>query len=259
MKNAASSEGGDIGSDHEASRQATFVRPPQSLVVRFGKWVRDPINAWFASQSTIPTKPVVDSSHLPALAQITPHWKVIREEAAHLLMDQGAIPAFGKISPDHRRIASDGKWKSHFFEGYGYKATANREACPQTAALLDKIPGLVSAFFSIMDGDTHVPRHRGLTKAWLNCHLPIIVPRAPGRCEMQVANQTVQWREGEWLVFDETFPHEVWNTTGELRVVLMLQVRRPMRWPGKALAKAIYTAIRHTGFVQDVRRALDSR
>lgn len=258
MKNVVSAEGGDTGSEREALGKEAYVRPPQSPIVRFGKWLRDPINAWFASQSTIPTTPVVDSSHLHALKKIAPHWQVIRDEAAALLLHADNIPAFGKISPDHRRIASDGKWKSHFFEGYGFKALANCEACPRTAALLDEVDGLVVAFFSVMDGDTHVPRHRGLTKAWLNCHLPIIVPRAPGRCEMQVAEQTVQWREGEWLVFDETFPHEVWNQTGEPRVVLMLQVRRPMRWPGRIIARAIYEVIRRTGFVQDIRRAVGS-
>ena len=184
------------------------------------------------------------------------NWRVIRQELEVLLAGEEEIPHFGKISPDHRRIANGPQWKSFFFEGYGFKSAQNCAKCPQTAKLLDAIPGLVVAFFSIMDGDTHVPRHRGLTKAWLNCHLPLIVPTNPGRCEMQVGDQIVNWREGEWLVFDETYPHEVWNETGQQRVVLMLQVRRPMRWPGRALARTIFEMIRRTSFVQDVRRAI---
>lgn len=248
--------GGEAGSGVGTAGRATYVRPKQSALVRLGKRLRDPVNAWFARQSSIATDPVVDAGDVPALEPLAREWQAIRREAQALLAGREDIPDFGKISPDHRRIANGPQWKSFFFEGYGFRSAANRAKCPRTAELLDGIPGLVVAFFSIMDGDAHVPRHRGLTKAWLNCHLPLIVPTNPGRCEMQVADETVRWREGEWLVFDETFPHEVWNDTGQPRVVLMLQVRRPMRWPGRTMARTIYEIIRRTGFVQDVRKAV---
>ncbi|WP_284126362.1 aspartyl/asparaginyl beta-hydroxylase domain-containing protein [Parerythrobacter aestuarii] len=233
-----------------------YVRPKQTRLVRFGKSIRAPVNAWFAKQSLIPTSPIIDAEHLPALAVNETEWRAIRDEAAALLAGREDIPAFGKISPDHRRIASGPQWKSFFFEGYGFRSEKNRALCPATAAFLDRIPGLVVGFYSIMAGDTHVPRHRGLTKAWLNCHLPLVVPKNPGRCEIDVDGTLHQWREGEWFVFDETFAHEVWNDTGQSRVVLMLQVRRPMRWPGRMAARTIYELIRRTGFVQDVRQAL---
>ncbi|WP_160778208.1 aspartyl/asparaginyl beta-hydroxylase domain-containing protein [Parerythrobacter jejuensis] len=248
--------GGEAGSGVEDAGRTAYVRPRQSVLVRFGKRIRDPVNAWFARQSLIATDPVVEAAALPAIQPLSHSWRVIQREAQALLDGQEDIPDFGKISPDHRRIANGPQWKSFFFEGYGFKSAANRSKCPHTAELLDGIPRLVVAFFSIMDGNAHVPRHRGLTKAWLNCHLPLVVPDRPGRCEMQVADRTVHWHEGEWLVFDETYPHEVWNDTGQPRIVLMLQVRRPMRWPGRALARAIYEAIRRTGFVQDVRKAV---
>lgn len=235
---------------------ATYVRPRQSPLVRFGKSLRDPVNTFFARQSRIPTEPVIDAAHLPELAVSSQEWAAIRDEAAALLAGRADIPPFGKISPDHRRIASGPQWKSFFFEGYGFQSAQNRALCPHTAAYLNRIPGLVVAFYSIMAGDTHVPRHRGLTKAWLNCHLPLLMPTNPGRCEIDVAGDIHHWREGEWFVFDETFEHEVWNDTGQPRVVLMLQVRRPMRWRGRLAARSIFAIIRRTSFVQDVRQAL---
>ncbi len=244
----------DSHADHPAHE--VYVRPRQSALVRLGKRLRDPINAFFAGQSLIPTDPVLEASHLPGLALGREEWLAIKSEAEALLAARNEIPAFGKISPDHRRIASGPQWKSFFFEGYGFQSNANRALCPKTAAFLDRIPGLVVAFYSIMAGDTHVPRHRGLTKAWLNCHLPLVVPTAPGRCEIDIAGAHYQWHEGEWLVFDETFHHEVWNDTGQRRVVLMLQVRRPMRWMGRFVSRLIYATIRRSGFVQDVRRAV---
>ncbi|QYJ07084.1 aspartyl/asparaginyl beta-hydroxylase domain-containing protein [Qipengyuania flava] len=233
-----------------------YVRPKQSALIRMGKRLRNPVNRWFARQSLVGDDPILPASHLPCLTDLERNWHIVRQELAPLLAERSAIPAFGKLSPDHRRIANSSAWKSFFFEGYGFKARTNRARCPQTAAMLDEIPGLVVAFFSIMEPGTHVPRHRGLTKAWLNCHLGIAVPKGPGRCEMEVNGEPVRWREGEWMVFDETNPHEVWNETEEPRVVLFLQVRRPMRWPGRMAARLLYAIIRRTGFVQDVKKAI---
>lgn len=247
------------GSNDNASppdARERYVRPKQSALIRMGKRLRDPVNRWFARQSLIGDEAILDPANLPCLQDLERNWHIVRQELAPLLAERSAIPAFGKLSPDHRRIANTSAWRSFFFEGYGFKARANRARCPQTAAMLDEIPGLVVAFFSIMEPGTHVPRHRGLTKAWLNCHLGIAVPKGPGRCEMEVNGEPVGWREGEWMVFDETNPHEVWNETHEPRVVLFLQVRRPMRWPGRMAARLLYAIIRRTGFVQDVKKAI---
>lgn len=246
------------GTGPAAGEPERFVRPVQGPLIRFGKRIRDPVNAFFARQSLIPVEPVVEPGHMPALAIERGQWEAIREEAARVLAGREEVPPFGRISPDHRRIAPGPQWKSYFFEGYGFRSERNRADCPHTAAFLDRIDGLVVAFYSIMDGDTHVPRHRGLARSWLNCHLPLIVPTAPGRCEIEVAGRPYRWREGEWFVFDETFEHEVWNTTGQPRVVLMLQVRRPMRRLGRAGARTIYEMIRRTSFVQDVRRNIEA-
>jgi beta-hydroxylase len=247
------------GSNDNASppdARERYVRPKQSALIRMGKRLRDPVNRWFARQSLVGDDPILPASHLPCLADLERNWHIVRQELAPLLAERSAIPAFGKLSPDHRRIANTSAWKSFFFEGYGFKAQANRARCPQTAAMLDRIPGLVVAFFSIMEPGTHVPRHRGLTKAWLNCHLGICVPKGPERCEMEVNGKPVRWHEGEWMVFDETNPHEVWNESEEPRVVLFLQVRRPMRWPGRLAAGVLFQIIRRTGFVQDVKKAI---
>ncbi|WOE76229.1 aspartyl/asparaginyl beta-hydroxylase domain-containing protein [Alterisphingorhabdus coralli] len=234
-----------------------YVRPKQSAIVRLGKRLRAPLNRFLERQSLTTTEPIVPSDTLKGLDILQHNWRAVQAEALALLQQRDNIPAFGKISPDHRRIANGPQWKSFFFEGYGFRSPGNCTQCPKTAALLRQIPGLVVAFYSIMEGDTHVPRHKGLTKAWLNCHLPLVLPHAAGRCEMRVDDSiTVRWTEGEWLVFDETYPHEVWNDTGEPRVVLMLQVRRPMRWPGRLIAKVLYETVRRTSFVQDIRRAI---
>jgi beta-hydroxylase len=229
----------------------------QTLAVRFGRAMRDPVNGWLAKQSLMGDDPFVDPQELPGLVELGRHWRTIREELHPLLAQRDRIPAFRDISPDHRRIATDTRWKSFFLEGYGFRAEENCARCPQTMALLKNVPGLVVAFFSIMEPGTQVPPHRGVTKAWYNCHLGLVVPE--GQVGIEIAERRVGWREGEWIVFDETNRHRVWNETAQSRVVLFLQVRRPMRWPGRLAAKVLYHMIRHSSFVQDVRRSLSAR
>lgn len=228
----------------------------QALIVRLGKRLRDPVNRWLARQSRIGNDAFFDPSVVTGLERLQPHWRAIREELQGLLAQRDDIPPLGEISPDHRRIATTTKWKSFFFKGYGFRSDPNCALCPRTAELIDQVPGVVVAFYSIMEPGTHVPPHRGLTKAWLNCHLGLMVPTGSERCEIEVDGMLAQWHEGEWLVFDETYRHEVWNETGEPRVVLFLQVRRPMRLAGRLVASLIYRIVRMTTFVQDARKAI---
>lgn len=234
-----------------------YSRPRQPLHVRGFKRMRPALNRWLARQSLVGDTVTIDPARIEGLDRLAREWRTIRGELLALLAQPARIPAFGEISPDHRRIARDARWQSFFFEGYGYRSRDNCAACPQTARLLSEVPDLVVAFFSIMRAGTHVPRHRGLSKAWLNCHLPLLVPKGEGKCEMEIGGQVLRWREGEWQVFDETYPHEVWNETEEDRVVLFLQVRRPMRPAGRLFARALHSAIRHSSFVQDVRKTQD--
>ena len=233
-----------------------FVQPRQSAMVRFGKRLRDPVNAFLADQSLIGDQAVHDAAVVPGLEEIRPQWQSIRDELLPLMHERESILPLGKISPDHRRIASTPAWKSYFFSGYGWHSRANRAICPQTSQAIDSVPGMVVAFFSIMEPGTHVPRHRGLTKAWLNCHLPLIVPDDGGRCEIAINGEFHRWEQGQWLVFDETFEHEVWNLSSQPRVVLFLQVQRPMGAAGRLASKAIYHGIRNSSFVGDARSAI---
>ncbi|RZM26456.1 MAG: aspartyl/asparaginyl beta-hydroxylase domain-containing protein, partial [Sphingomonas sp.] len=161
-------------------------------------------------------------------------------------------PSLATISPDHRAIAEVGKWRSFFLWGYGYPIDDNLARCPRTRDIVERIPGLNSAFFSILAPGTHIPEHRGVTKGLITCHLGLIVPRA-GNLRMRVHDRVVRWAEGETLVFDDTYPHEVWNDTDETRVVLLVQFERPLRNPGKWIADLFLGIVRRSAFVQEAR------
>ena len=230
--------------------------PPLPPLFRIGKRLRHRISAIIARSSRVGNDPVLDPALFPWIPELEARWPEIREEVDRLLARQEGIPPLADISPDHRRIAPPDKWKSFFLYGYGYSHEENLRRCPKTAEAVAKVPGLNSAFFSILTPGAHIPRHRGVTKAILTAHLGLIVPRKREDCRMQVADEMLTWEEGRVLVFDDTYFHEVWNDTGEMRVILLIQFRRPTGWLGRKVGDLFLGAVRRSRFVQDARSSL---
>ena len=230
-------------------------QPRRPAIIRYGKKLRPYLDGMIARSSLVPNDPVLDPALFPWTAILRESWQAIRDEALAVMQDSAAIPALRRISPDHARIAEDDSWRSFFLVGYGERIEENLARCPATAAVLAQVPGLNSGFLSILKPGTHIPRHRGVTKGLLTCHLGLQVPDGPIR--MQVGDRTVGWAEGQTLVFDDTWPHEVWNDTAATRIVLLIQFERPLHRAGRALARAFLGGIRRSPFVREARDNLN--
>ncbi|TPG43770.1 aspartyl/asparaginyl beta-hydroxylase domain-containing protein [Sphingomonas koreensis] len=237
-----------------APLQAERNRP---LIVRLGKQLRGVFDRLIAASSLVPNDAVLDVRAFPWTAELRDRWQAIRREAIDVALRGDAAPSLATISPDHRSIAEIGKWRSFFLWGYGYAIEDNLARCPQTAALVSAIPGLNTAFFSILAPGTHIPDHRGVTKGLITCHLGLIVPR-DGDVRMRLGDRVVRWAEGETLVFDDTYHHEVWNETSGTRVVLLIQFERPLKHPGKWFADFFLGFVRRSAFVQEARANIRS-
>ncbi len=232
------------------------VLPKRSLLYRLLKRNRFRLNAFAASFSQIPNDPVLDAAQFDWAKAIAKHWEDIRDEALAIYAHRDAIPPLRKISADHRRIATDDAWRSFFLIGYGNVVEDNIARAPRTTALVRQIPLLNSAFFSILEPGAHIVRHRGVSKSFFTAHLGLSVPRDHKNCVMQVEDQNLHWRAGQWAIFDDTYEHEVWNRTDEPRIILLCQVGRPLRAPGSWLARAFEWYLRRSPFVTEARREL---
>ena len=84
--------------------------------------------------------------------------------------------------------------------------------------------GMGETIFSRLAPGTHLAAHCGPSNFRLRCHLGLLVP--PG-ATIRVGGETRAWREGEVLVLDDAFEHEVWNDSGEPRVILIVDVWHP--------------------------------
>lgn len=231
---------------------AETYEPPRPWIINIGKRLRPMVDNVVARNSDVSNDPVLDPSAFGYTADLERHWETIRDEALAISVQPDRVPALDEISPDHQGIAPAGMWRSFFLFGYGYPVEDNLARCPKTAEIVSRIPGLNSAFFSILKAGTHIPDHRGVTKGLITCHLGLSVPEE-GDCRMRVHDQIVRWENGKTLVFDDTYRHEVWNDTESTRVILLVQTKRPTRFPGNMIGGLFLWAVKHTPFVKEAR------
>ena len=232
----------------------TLKRPVRAFVKRNGKRLVRKVAATQARQSTVPNTPKIANSYFPFLRAFEDEWRTIRAEAEAVLAFRDAIPGFQEVSPDQYRLATGKSWRTHFLYGFGERLATNTKLTPRTAELLEQVPNLQTAMFSILAPGYHIPAHTGVTKGILRAHLGLIVPDDWARCRIRVADTVTAWRPGETFVFDDTYEHEVWNETDQERVILIFDFDRPMRPLGRALNKAVVAGVKRTAFYKDPRR-----
>ena len=72
-------------------------------------------------------------------------------------------------------------------------------------------------------------RHRDPYAGSVRYHLGLVTPADP-KCYIDVDGKQYYWRDGEEVIFDETYIHYAKNGTDVSRIVLFCDVERPMRF-----------------------------
>jgi aspartyl/asparaginyl beta-hydroxylase (cupin superfamily) len=174
----------------------------------------------------------------------------IRAELDEVLLETHKLPNFQDISPDQVAITTDARWKTFFFKTYGVDLDKNLRRCPRTAEALEFIPGLTTAFFSILAPGKVIPPHRGPYNGVLRYHLGLRVPAFDETCAIRVNGEMRHWAEGKSLVFDDSFQHDAWNRTEHWRVVLFVDFMRPLPFFASIANRAMMAIISRTPFVR---------
>lgn len=220
-------------------------------ILWLGRKSRRAFDRLMIGSSKVGDPEVFPATIFPWIARLQAEVPTIQAELSAVMAGEERLPGVEEISPDHSRIARDRQWRSFFLYAYGYRSEPACALCPHTAEIIDVIPGLETAFFSVLRPGAHLPPHKGVTKALITCHLPLMVPDDSSRCWIRIEAHRYQWRVTEPLVFDDTRTHEVVNDTGQSRVVLLIHVRRPLRFPGSLAGAAFMAAVKRSPFVRD--------
>ena len=149
----------------------------------------------------------VDATY-PALRLLDRNYAVTREELLAVLQDQERIPRYHEISKAETYISGTvdptRSWRVFMLAHVSGGIPTNQARCPRTSALLGQIPGLLQAFFSILDPGKSIPAHD--------------------------------------------------NTSPERRVVLIVDVVRPMAWPLHVINWLVTRVLaRYSEEVQEIR------
>jgi aspartate beta-hydroxylase/beta-hydroxylase len=195
-----------------------------------------PLNKFYDLHVGGPRRPVFFDigATRPELLELDRNFPVIRQELLGILPCKQAIPRYHELDQMQynisARIDPDRAWKIYPLNIMGVKPQEYCRRCPRTTALLDGIPGLFEAFFSILEGGKSIPAHDGPYRGYLRYHLGLVVPEI-NPPSIRIKDQVYSWKEGESVLFDDSWNHEVYNQCEQDRVILIVDIRRPMPRP----------------------------
>lgn len=187
------------------------------------------------------------------------HYKTIKDEYMQVVMGMGENTDLNSndvskpLQPDYDvnmkgEHAADklhqGTWDWHSYLLNGTIQPKFEKSCPKTTSLIQELQSSLFlnnpfgfTFFSTLHGKSYIKPHYGPMNLRLRIHLPLIVPsdtkpdafssKPQTKCGIRVGDQIRSWEEGKAIVLDDSYEHEVWNETKEVRVVLLLDVWHP--------------------------------
>lgn len=154
--------------------------------------------------------------------------------------------------PEKNLYNKNGNWKIFPFYAFDIWVKENCEACPVTYKFLKSIKGLKSAIFSKLSPKMKLNPHRGWghhSNYVIRCHYGLMVPEG---CYISVSNRNKPplfrsekfknivydehdrkeelrfHQKFQWLCFDDSKTHYAENTSDSDRIVLLLDIERPL-------------------------------
>ena len=189
-----------------------------------------PMNVFMYAFSGVPTTPYLEPATFPHLKQLADHWQTIRDEGIGLMRLEKIKAADAHNDAGFNSFFKTG-WKRFYLKWYDDAHPSAALLCPKTTELLRGIPEVKAAMFAELPDGAKLGRHRDPFAGSLRYHLGLATPN-DDRCFIEVDGQRYSWRDGEGVVFDETFIHHAENRSGRDRLILFCDIERPMktRW-----------------------------
>jgi len=186
-----------------------------------------PYNALMYLFSAVPNRPYIDVTRFPELAPLKDNWKIIRDEALSLF-DEGHIRAAETYNDLGFNSFFKTGWKRFYVKWYDEPVPSAKALCPKTVALVQSIRGVNAAMFALLPPGSKLGAHRDPFAGSLRYHLGLVTPNNDS-CRIVVDGEPYFWRDGEPVMFDETFIHTAENRSDVTRLILFCDVERPLR------------------------------
>jgi len=182
------------------------------------------------------SKPWHNPHSFPWVARLEENWHRIRDELKSLCSDGVDGGAWPEVRGYDRGLTQGtGVWREFPILGLGTGSEARAQLqCPYTYSLLSEIDAIRShadlqpmsetAIFSRLSPGTHLKPHCGPTNTHLTLHLGLQIPDG---CSIRCGAEVRHWKEGECIIFDDSYEHEVWHHGSSVRFVLLIRFWHP--------------------------------
>ncbi len=181
---------------------------------------------------------IIDLNNFHELDEIQNNWETIREEVVNLYrqryFEQTKKPESQASYDIGFRTFFKYGWSKFYLKWYGYTHDSAKKLCPRTVRILEQIPSVNGAMFSVLPVDGQLTRHLDPIACSLRYHLGLETPNSDD-CYINIDGISYSWRDGEALMFDETYPHYARNDSDRYRLILMCDVERPMNFLGRII------------------------
>lgn len=186
-----------------------------------------PLNALLYLASAVPARPYLERRAFPELDLFRDHWRAIRDEAVSLSSEGHIRAALKNDDASFNSFFKEG-WRRFYLKWYEQPLPSAQALCPRTVALVNQVPSVKAAMFTLLPAGAHLNPHRDPFAGSLRYHLGLITPNDDA-CRIVVDGQVYSWRDGEDVLFDETFVHWAENRTAQDRIIFFCDVERPLR------------------------------
>lgn len=155
------------------------------------------------------------------LTNLKSGYSVIREELFHFLRE---CPV-SSLHNNYKAYTNKDGWRTIPLVFFTIENPEFITHFPKTHKIIQAIPELISAEFSILLPGTEIRPHIGYSKQVMRTHLGLKVP--DGDIGFKTESESVSWEEGDTFSFNDGELHEAWNRTEEDRWVLMIDTPVP--------------------------------
>lgn len=118
------------------------------------------------------------------------------------------------------------------------------DLCKNTYNILNKYNmgnknKILNAGFSLLEPGCHIGLHKDYNKTFYRLHIPLVVPNNNKLFDtfitkeeahdnqiavLQVENDYRVWKENDYFILDDTYEHDAWNNSNEIRIVMLIDL-----------------------------------
>lgn len=184
------------------------------------------------------------------------NYTIIKEEVNNILkyvdkipLTHDAIPYNEYISRDYDKQTGRG-WKTCTIKLEGKLTEIGKLHCPKLANLVN-IPIIRNTTISILEGKRHIPIHCGYFKGYIRYLFCVIEPKN-NHSFIYINKEKYIFKENEGILWDDLFPHEVYNMSEDYRVCIYVDVLRKL--DNKLLNFIFKNIIKLSGYSKEINK-----